>query len=71
MTRTFVEGEYEIEVSSSQSKLGWSAIAKATALRGATPVPPISTIAYHGSAEEAERVALSMLRARINGAQIA
>lgn len=67
MPQSLEENGYQIEITSSNGNLGWSAEARADALYGAVPVDPVHTLAFHETMEDAERTALNLLRARIRG----
>ncbi|HEY1033959.1 MAG TPA: hypothetical protein VGE09_03145 [Pseudoxanthomonas sp.] len=74
MARELVENGYRISVTSEPPKedeIGWRAVAEAKPIDAGPEVLPIVTIARHGNAEDAERVAVTMMRDRIWGNPVA
>ena len=74
MAHNLIENGYRIEVTSeppAKGEVGWKGVAKAWPTEAEPHVTPITTIARHGSGEDAERIALTMLRDRIMGNHVA
>jgi hypothetical protein len=71
MAQIFEEHGYHLEVASERGDIGWKATARAWPMDGVHVVDPIHTIARHSNPEDAERIALGMLRDLIRGNHVA